>query len=541
MDLYTNNPHFSNKVIAAAAGCSESYVFRIIGKNKLQQNVRRKADALKKAKGIKGLVWNDFKKTRNDFVQNFLPLYDYLGEKRTEDFDYFLPTDDSLASSGSGEDLSGSWSQYEYLSEKRIGIGPKVTKFPAEDAVREGFKFLDKKTGEEVKREDIETWIEDTDFLNELAQAIYYERVYGISFLLSYFGEDDKEKGVLIDPVKKSEGTIVAFEAHPPTILTPVNSYESDKLNKNPQKWNVRGGYYDPQEIHFSRVRVLMSRSKTNRWYGLSIWEPIWDSAIPYYQALIFLLRGFTKWGNTIAKYIFPTEEDLDLLYTKYGDLIEEMKMNGTYVGPVGTDIGFEPTQLGTGLREMMEIWIEDIACGTGIPVPILMGRVVASGLGNNGYAIMERYYWNMVKKIQRAFTDDVLAILKLAGFDLTGLKLDWNLSITKTDQQRLQDELMEREIQMADKELEMMDIELERAKLENEMMEFQHLTNMLSPEGEGEETGTGGQKPQTPAPKTSSKDFREKRLKFKERRDNLILKFSGIDKDKLAEVLSKE
>ena len=185
-----------------------------------------------------------------------------------------------------------------------------------------------------------------------------------------------------------------------------------------------------------------------------------------------------------------------------------------------------------------MDIWIEDISAGTGIPVPMLMGRVVASGLGNNCYAIMERYYWNMIQKIQRSFTDDVLAILKLAGFDLKGLKLDWNLSITKTDQQRLQDELMEREIQMADKELEMMDIEIEGAQLQNESLEIQNVSALM---GESEEGDEGEDKTQTPKPKQSTaKDFRERRLARKKRREDLMLKFFGIDKDKLAEVLLK-
>jgi hypothetical protein len=533
-DMFENNPQFSNKVIANTVGCSQSYVYRLLGPNREQQNVQRKADVLKHAQGLKGIVWNDFQRTRTDFVKNFLPIYEYPGEKKTEDFDYFLPTDDAMANSGTGEDLSGSWSQYEYLSEQRIGIGPKVTMFPAKDAILNGFKFLDKKTGEEVKTPKIDKWVEDTDFLNEFAQAIYYERVYGISFLLMYFSEDDKARGVLNTEIKKSEGQPVAFEAHAPTILTPIDTYKSDKLNKNPQKWNLRGGYFNPQEIHYSRVRVLMSRPKTNRWYGLSIWEPIWDSSIPYYQALIFLLRGFAKWGNTIAKYIIPLDEDLEDLYTKYGDVIEEMKMNGTYIGPAGSDISFEPTQLGTGLREMMDIWIEDISSGTGIPVPILMGRVVASGLGNNGYAIMERYYWNMIQKIQRSFTDDVLAILKVAGFDTKDLKLDWNLSITKTDMQRLEEELMEREVRMADKELELMDLELEGKALENEAMEIQNITALMTPEGE-----EGDNK--TPTPKASTaKDFRERRLKRKKRREDLMLRYFGIDKDKLAEVLGE-
>ena len=527
LDMFDVAPQLSNATIAKATKTSLSYVQRLLGPNRSQQDVKRKYDILNRAGDLKGVIWKDLKKTRNDFVKAFLPTKKY--EQESDFINYLLPTDDTFATTGSGEDLSGSWAQYEYLSEKRIGIGQKITKFPAEDAVREGFKLLDAKTGKVEKRPDIEQWLDDTDFLNEFATAIYYERVYGTSFLIKYYSEDDKAKGVMGTPVKASEGSIVAFEAHPPTLLTPIDAHKSNKLDKNPQKWSLMGGYYDPQRIDSSRVRVLMSRPVHSRWYGLSIWEPIWDSAIPYYQALIFLLRGFSKWGNTIVKYIIDSEEDIDTLFDKHADLIEEMKMNGTFLGVRGTEIDFQPTQLATGLRDMIEIWLEDIASGTGIPVPILMGRVVASGLGNNGYAIMERYYWNMIKKIQRSFTDDVLAILKEAGFDMTGLKIDWNLSITKTDQQRLQDELMEIEIKMAEKELKMMDLQIEEKKLSNEMMEFQHLNNILGEPENAEEL------------QTNNKQYQDFIEIFKKKREKLRLRRLELSKQLLFEEFKQQ
>lgn len=395
-----------------------------------------------------------------------LPQKAYPTEtQQTKDFlnndfiNYLLPTEDAYSSSGSGEDFSGSWSQYEYLSERRIGIGPKITRFPSEDAVREGFKLINKKTEEVIpltdvfsrydKKLSIDKWLKDTDFMNTLARVIYFERVFGISFLIPYFSENDKEKGVLAKAYSEKEQYPKAFEAISPTVASPIDYYETAKLDKDPQKWTIRGGYFDPQEIHYSRVRVFMSRPVVNRWYGLSIWEPIWDSAIPYYQALIFLLRGFAKWGNMLVKYIINSEEDLTELVDAHEDLIESMKMNGTMIGNAGAIIDFVNTQLGTGLRELMDIWIEDISAGTGIPVNIMMGRVVSSGLSGVGNLVAERYYWNTIKKIQMSFTDDVKWCLDLAGFDLKDMVIDWNLAITKTDQQRLIDEGLQIENEM--------------------------------------------------------------------------------------------
>ena len=528
-DLFDQTPHLKNSAIAKLTGSSEGYVYRLLGPNRTSSQVAK--TRLDKSKGLKGVIWTDFKKTRNDFVEAFLPLKEYKSE--TDFAGYHLPTEDSFASAGTGEDLSGSWSQYEFLSEQRIGIGPRITRMPAEDAVINGFKFLDRNTGEEVKKPKVQQWVEDTDFLNELAQALYFERMYGVGFLLMYYSEDDKAKGLLGKEVKKSEGIIKAFEAHPPTILSPVNIYESDKLDKNPQNWDLMGGEYNPQRIDHTRVRVIMTRHKPNRWYGLSIWEPIWDSAIPYYQALIFLLRGFVRWGNTLATYIINSEEDIETLYNKHGTLIEEMAMNGVLIAPMGSEVGFTPTQLATGLREMMDIWIEDICAGTAIPVPLLMGRVVASGLGNNGYAIMERYYWNMIQKIQRSITDDVLAILKQASFKLDGLKLDWNISLTKTDEQRLADELMEREITLADLEIETVKLSQDRMKIENEQMELQLYNEAL-----GEPTDANDLQTTTQQTKDFLEVIRAKRQDLKMRR---LQRLEKIKQDYLESLELKE
>ena len=454
-DMYQKAPQLSNKDIAKFTGASISYVSRLLGPREVKPlnevEIKRRQARLH-SRNITKVIWSKFKESQLDFCKTYLPTVRYkteIKEKKEGDFSYFLPTDDQFETSGSGEDLSGSWSQYQYLAEKRVGIGHKITRFPAEDAVREGFKFLNKKTKEVVPREDIDLWLENTDFLNELAKAIYFERVYGVSFLVSYYDKDDKLNNKLGEPYKKSEGKPIAFEALPPTEVAPTNLYTSDRLDHNPQKWTIRGGLFNPQQIHYSRVRTFMSRPVVNRWYGLSIFEPIWDAIIPYYQALIFLLRGFAKWGNLIPIVTVDSQDTVDDIYDKHVDLVEEMKMNGTFIFPIGSDVKFDNTNLGTGLRELMDIWIEDIASATGIPVPILMGRVVASGLGNNGYAIMERYYWNTVKKIQKTFTDDVRAILIQAGFDLKDVELDWNLTITKTDQQRLMDEGLQIENEM--------------------------------------------------------------------------------------------
>lgn len=446
-DLFSKAPTMSNADIANHTMSSVSYVSRLLGPNRVTNplnqkqvnSLNRKANSMR----LQREVWSQFRESQQDFVRTYLPQHKYKNE--ATDFSYFLPTDDSFANSGSGVDFSGSWSQYLYLAEKRIGIGPKITKACAEDAVREGFQFLDVKSREVVERDKIFEWVKNTDLINELAKVIYFERVFGIGFLISYYGKNDKKEGILGTEQKPGKKPI-AFEALPPTVLSPQNVYLSDRLDKNPQKWDLIGGINDPQVIDHTRVRVFMSREVIGRWYGLSMFEPIWDSVIPYYQALIFLLKGFSKWGNHVPEVIIPEDDTVEAVFDKHIDVVEDMKQNGTFIFPRGTELKFTNTQLATGLRELIEIWLEDISAGTGVPVAIMMGRVVSAGLGGMGYLVAERNYWNNEKKIQLAFTDDVTAIIKFAGFKMDKQEINWHLAVTKTDQQRLMDEGMELE-----------------------------------------------------------------------------------------------
>lgn len=538
LEVFNDAPALSNPMIAKLTDSSEGYVRRLLGplrevmtkKPVIDQKQKR---ALMKAKESNQRYWNNAKVSQYYFMKNFLPSKEYTFESQiAKDFvesdfaSFFLPTEDAFSSSGSGQDFAGTWAQYEYLAERRTGVGHKVTRFPAEDAVREGFKIMDKKTNEVKPLEEIfssfdkalslQKWLKDTDFMNVLAQTIYMERVYGISFLVMYFSEDDKAKGVLSKEYNEREEYPKAFEPIPPTVAAPMNEWDTKKLDKDPQKWTIRGGLHDPQEINYTRVRVFMSRPVFSRWYGLSVFEPCWDSMISYYQALIFLLRGFAKWGNMIVKYIIPSEEDLADLYEEHIDLVEDMKMNMTYIGPQGTEIDFANTNLANGLKDLIEIWLEDICAGAGFPVNILMGRVVSAGLSGVGNLVAERYYWNTIKKIQQAFTDDVRAILELAGFDLTDLEIDWNLAITKTDQQRLIDEGLQIENEMMKEQLIQQRVMTDRM-ISGEAFE--------QPQQEGQTPSNGGKKELEKSAK-SKQDFfeqvRDQQTKVKSMLDHI-------------------
>ena len=223
----------------------------------------------------------------------------------------------------------------------------------------------------------------------------------------------------------------------------------------------------------------------------LSIFEPLWYPIICYFMVQIFTLRAFSRLGNSIVFVKINEELSIDALYDKFGELLEEMKMNGMIVTDAGSEIGVLNTEIATGLRDLLEIWIEDIAAGTGIPVVIMLGRAESSGIGSEMYLVFERYYWNMIAKIQQSFTDDVLSILKSAGFKLQGYRLDWALAIVKTDAQRLADEGMQLQNESLEKQNLLLDMQMESEKLELAIREEQFVNGTTEEEG-----GGNGEKP---------------------------------------------
>ena len=491
------------------------------------ENTTKQANVILKDNNPWKNTKSDWGKTNQDY-KDF--AHTFLGGNTKDFASSFLPTDDIYGSSGSGVDDVPSLVYFQYLAERRIGIGWRLTRMPADDAIRNRFRITTFK-GTIEERDDIFEWCEETDFYNQLAQALYYERVYGIAFLMKYFTENDREKEDFSKSVKKGRKP-VAFQAFPPTVMQPTNVYKTFYLDTDPQKWDITGGLYNVGKIDHTRIHVIMTRRVAQRWRGLSVFETAWHSFLSYFQAIIYLLRAFNKLGSMIPMMKIESNMELSELYTKYADLLDEMKMNGIFLGRQGDDINFAPTNIAAGLKEMMEIWIEDICSNCGFPVPIIMGRAQAAGMGSAMYLVFERYYWNTIAHIQASLTDDLLRMFKYIGFEnLERRRIDWQIAIVKTDAQRLADELAEQEVKLQKKQLKLMNIQIEREKLQNEMLEFQHLSNVL---GQGQNPQEQqGNNDQYQVDQKQFQDFRDLIQKrkdyFKIRRNELVNKMFGI------------
>jgi hypothetical protein len=385
--------------------------------------------------------WSYYRNNISDFTQTFFPT------RKIEDFpNFFDPAGDITNSGGSLSDDQPGFSQFKWLYEKRLGVCNNIVTKPAEDAVKNKFR-LAKFNGEidETLTDNVMEWLEDPEvkFWDQLTLALTYERAYGIGIIIKYYQDaiDDREK--LAEPAPKNE-LPVTLQAFPPDVMTPLNTERTVYLDSDPRTWDWHGGRIGPAKIDHSRVQVIMTRPSTTRWFGQSLFEAIWIPLLLYFEVFVYMLRHFTKWGNIIPKYMVDAEDDLDTIYTSYADLIEEMKMNGSFVGRKGDELDFAPTGTAEGLTELMEILKEEIAARTRIPVIVTFGRTSNAGLGSAGYLLAQMEYWGEVANIQRSISDDVMRMIKAAGFDIKKRRLDWMLSINKTDQQRLIDEGMQ-------------------------------------------------------------------------------------------------
>lgn len=417
---------------------------------KLRDAKRREAEKLminrasatnKRSMSVQKNTWIDYKQGITDFKNTFFPNI------KREDFPAFHdPVGDITSASGTLSDDQPGFSQFQWLVEKRLGVCNNVASKPAEDAVRNKFRMV-KYSGEvdDKLTEEIMDWLEDPElkFWDQLCLALYYERTYGVSCLVKYYTTNDKENGKLDTQAPKNTRPI-SFQAFPPNIINPQNTNKSVWLGSDPNEWDWQGGMIGPTKIHHSRVQTIMTRPSAMRWWGQSIFEAIWIPLLLYFQVFVYMLRHFTKWGGVIPAYMIDGEDDLDDIWTLYGDLLEEMKMNGIFLGRKGDELTFTPSNTAQGLTELMEILKEEISARTRIPVIVIFGRTSNAGLGSAGYLLAQMEYWGEVANIQRSISDDVMRILKLAGFNLKGRRIEWMLSMNKTDQQRLIDEGME-------------------------------------------------------------------------------------------------
>jgi hypothetical protein len=362
-----------------------------------------------------------------------------------DDFNNFYgATDDISKNTGTRlQSDAGSMQELRFLSEKRLGVGYYITEGVSEDSLFNWWqpKKADAPPGKgRVHVPGLNNWIVNSDFKNQSIIWNTHKRRYGLGFLVKFWTSHDDMKTPAPNKPPK------AFQVISPLYLAPTNTYQTRYIDYDEEVWNFQGGNLKPKTIHKSRVEVLRGTPQQDTYRGLSVLEPIYLPLICYYNAIIYITRGLSKWGNMVpvikSGSQIPTPDE----YTKFLDLMREFVMNGFFFLGKDDSIEYPNTQIGTGLFQTLEIMKEEIAAGTRIPLNKLFGRAESGGIGGEGALTAERTYLNLLANEQTKISDDMIRILKMAGFDFEGLELDWNLALQKTRMQELQEERMELE-----------------------------------------------------------------------------------------------
>ncbi len=465
---------------------------------------------------------------------------DFVNKQKSDFGNHYSPTDDIFSSTKTGANSDGRPAMQEMvaLSEIRAGVAFKITRKFAEDATRNGFYFADMNRKEVLKPEIMEWW-KNVDGRNQWTNACNYDCQVGAGFVVKYWGRglDENGKRTLMEDMSKKPPTSPPkrVQAISALYMAPINTYNSELLDYDEKSWEFNGGKLNPtQNIHPDRIEVIITRPSSYDWRGLGVQEPVWLSLKSYFNCIVFLTKGIGKWGNTIPILRMGDSESNKNAFDKWLALMMAFQMNGFYIIGKDDSLDFVDAKLGAGMNEYLEILKEDIASGTSIPLAILFGRTVTSGLFSGGSLPHERTYMNELGNYQLAITDNVHSFIG-KHFDLTGIQILWNLAIQKTKEQRLQEKSMELQI-------ELLEQQVKSAKMENKMSKLQFDAikanpELLNPPTENEKTeGTTESKPKKPKkPKDNTEDFsfefhNELYLDAVIRAENLA--FDSIDSD---------
>ncbi len=408
-------------------------------------------------------------------------LVSYLSRRAPRpslDFVPYYKFTDNIFGYATGLDERPSLQELSAIMNSRLGLAWAATAEVAGDAIRNGFIFVEKKSRKEVEKEEIFEYIKNTDLMNQLTHAVRDDRGFGLSFIIKYWSKDDRKEMDQEPPNRPP----LKYRTHNPLLMTPINLGSTNELDYNKDVWNFSGGLFNRYNIHRDRIHVLCLRPVVGHWRGRSVFEPIWTSLHGYFQCLIYLVRGFRNWGDSVPAFFsgdsMPQAHEVDAIL----DILDKFEMNRKFALGKDDRLEFKQTKIGQGITELFEQYKEDICSGLRIPLNQLFGRSVGGGLAGAGALVSKEDYLQMIGNVQMSITDDILQILTDAGFDMTGLDLEWELAVKKTDQQKLLEEGMELQNDILKEQLKQQKYQNKMLKMQVQMQETRIKLGLAEP-----------------------------------------------------------
>lgn len=307
----------------------------------------------------------------------------------------------------------------------------KACQMPAKDAVRNGWKFADVGTDEEVVRE-----LDDKiDITKQLIEFITKGRIFGVRIALPVVEYDDDtayEKPFNPDGVKP--GSFKGWVQVDPYWCVPGSpGTQPDKPGfYEPQYWTISGRKYHKSHLVIYRHGELADILKPAYLYG----------GIPLPQQIMERVYGAERTANeapllTLTKRTNIYKTDLAEAMANFGALQQKAKQMVEFWSNYGMRVidkeGDEVQQFDTALADLDSVIMTQyqlVAAVAEVPATKLLGT---SPKGFNATGEHEsRSYWEMLQSLQandmaRFLTRHYLLVAKSLQIEPERLRYEWN------------------------------------------------------------------------------------------------------------------
>lgn len=285
----------------------------------------------------------------------------------------------------------------------------------------------------------------------ELTLMSVFERAYGWAILV--LGYEDAGESLLEEVANPQD--LREIKAYgPPQIPKVITVKDTDDPRYGlPNIYHIKHpGITAHLKVHHSRVIHFATRRsyQTNReeWQGLSVLDPVWDDIVTLRNIRWGMGQTMFRYGSGIPDITFTGAEQSQI--DDYIDSGAFSNLSARTFLAHNEDQTIEFKGAAGRALDPMNYYLpimENISCGTGIPLAILRG-VQAGAL--TGSEVNQQEYYGVVSDAQSAYESGIHELINAIRSvysptsDHEEFEFNWQSGIELTEEKKVQIELME-------------------------------------------------------------------------------------------------
>jgi hypothetical protein len=245
----------------------------------------------------------------------------------------------------------------------------------------------------------------------EFSRMSVFERAYGWAIIV--LGYEDSEES-LVKPVKNAN-VLREIKAYGPTQVMRVDEVKdtSDPRYGLPEIYNIkRPGIAAYLKVHYTRVIHFSTRLINHDWKGRSTLDPIWDDLTTLRNIRWGMGQTMYRYGSGFPDITFNNAEQSDIQDWIDAGGLDNWNSRTGFVHNEDQIFEFKGPE-GHALNPMnfyLPI-MENISCGSGIPLAILRG-VQAGAL--TGSEVNQQEYYGLVSDEQSAYESGIRELINI-------------------------------------------------------------------------------------------------------------------------------